>query len=127
MKKLLVICLALVTLSTTAQTHSFRVTKTYLAYYNKMTSSYDYDNTTYPENMYIVLKNNTVYVTDKAHSAYTLGEKIETENKDCVTYSATDEKDRFCGMSACNSDGQKSFVAMYPDQYYIIYYVKDND
>ena len=125
MKKLLLACLIFATSAIHAQ--QFKVTKTYSANYNPMTGNYDYDNTTYPESMYIVFSKTVIKVTDQANSEYTLGDKVETDNKDCVTYTATDEKNRSCGVSGCNSNGQKSFIVMYPDQYYIIYYVKDND
>ena len=126
MKKLAILCIMFLSLGASAQ-NSYKVRKTYTATYNRTTGGYDYDNSTYPEQMYVTFITSTHFkINDRNHSEYWTGEVIDAkDDTGCTTFLSKDEKDETMGVRACNVEGTKTITLLYSDRYYIIYYLED--
>lgn len=126
MKYILPLCIMfLLSLGTYAQ-DQYKIRKTYSALYNRITDAYDYNNTTYPTTMYVTfITKNHFKINDEAHSEYWSKDQL-SEDKDvnCVNFLAVDEKDETMGLKVCNVDGTRSITILYPEKYYVIYYLE---
>jgi len=125
MKKFVLLCIVFLSLGASAQTYKIR--KTYSATYNRVTDAYSYESSSLPDGMYITfITKNHFKINDKAKSEYHTQQML-SEDKDvsCTNFLAVDEKDETMGVKVCNVDGVKSITVLYPDKYYIIYYLED--
>lgn len=126
MKKLVLLCIMLLSLGAHAQ-DKYKVRKTYSALYNRITDSYDYANTTYPQNMYVTFITKMHFkINDENHSEYwTQSQLSEDKDVNCVNFYAIDEKNEAMGLKVCNVDNTKSITILYPEKYYVIYYLEN--
>ena len=125
MKKFVLLCIVFLSLGASAQTYKIR--KVHSASYNVITDNFDMSPSRFPDNMYVTfITKNHFKINDEAHSEYYTKEKLSDDGEvNCTNFLAVDEKNETMGVKVCNVSGTKSITVVYPDKYFIIYYLED--
>ena len=108
-----------------SQNYDFTVTKIKSAIYNSYTEKYnDNENIEYPLEMHIYYINGVFAITDEARSNYRVVHIIKENDQGCMSYTATDERNRETLLILCASEGEGALTVIYMKKYYLTYYIK---
>lgn len=95
--------------------------------YNERKKSYD-EAKIENNRMDITISDDLIIVGDEAKSFYIIGDRFKDNSGNCKSYYLTDEKNRGLGGRICEeSETMNSFMIVYPDAYYIVYYYYNSD
>ena len=130
MKKLItIVALTLLTLLTNAQDFKMNVYKVKVHTYNVIKDDWELQRETKPTGMYLEKRGNVIIISNQNESNYRLGKLLNSDNKECIIFTATDKDNKDCGLQICllSDNEQLAMVnVLYVDVMLVTYYISPN-
>jgi len=126
MKKLITtVVLTLLTLFTIAQDFTMSIYKVEVYSYNTINENWDIYKTSTPQNMKLRKYGSVVAVDNQNQSNYRIGQALNSDNKDCANWMATDKDNMDCGLQFCIISDENhlgKMTILYVEKMLVIYY-----